>query len=246
MPSTLPPLTATATGSLEVHLLGLVDYDTALALQERLVYEISGRVDTQGVLLLCEHPPSISIGRQGSRSHVLASDHDLRACQMDVRWVARGGGAVVHALGQLAVTPILPLDRLQMDVGEYRLRLETALVAACRDQHVPAKRVPATPGVWCRGGQLASFGAALKYGTTLHGAVLNVDPDPAFLKMVDSSPPGERVTSLQVQRGRRVEMSAVRESIIRHFSAAFGYERVHVYTSHPLLQRTTQRVCLNV
>src|SRR5690606_6719713 len=126
-----------------------LDYDAALALQERLVYEISGRADTQGVLLLCEHPPLISIGRQGSSSHVLASGNDLRACQMDVRWVARGGGAVVHAIGQLCVTPILPLDRLQMDISEYRLRLETALVAACRDQHVPAKRVPATPGVWC-------------------------------------------------------------------------------------------------
>ena len=116
---------------------------------------------------------------------------------MDVRWVARGGGAIVHAIGQLAVTPILPLDRLQINVGEYRLRLETALVATCRDLRVPAKRVPATPGVWCRGGQLASFGAAVKYGTTLHGAVFNVDPDPGFLKMVDSFPPGERLTSLQ-------------------------------------------------
>jgi lipoyl(octanoyl) transferase len=246
MPSTLPPLTATATGSLEVHLLGLVDYDAALALQERLVYEISGRLDTQGVLLLCEHPPLISIGRQGSHSHVLASANDLRACQMDVRWVARGGGAAVHAIGQLCIKPILPLDRLQMDVSEFRLRLETALVAACRDQSVPAKRLPDTPGVWCRGGQLASFGAAVKYGTTLHGAVLNVDPDPGFLKMVDSSPAGERLTSLQVQRGRRIEMTSVRTSVIRHLSCAFGYERVHVYTSHPLLQRTTQRVCLNV
>jgi lipoyl(octanoyl) transferase len=246
MPSTLPPPTANATGSLEVHLLGLVDYDAALALQERLVYEISGRVDTQGVLLLCEHPPLISIGRQGSRSHVLASEHDLKACQMDVRWVARGGGAAVHAIGQLCITPILPLDRLQMNISEYRLRLETALVAACRDQRVAAKRVPSAPGVWCRGGLLASFGAAVKYGTTLHGAVLNVGPDPGFLKMVDSSPPGERVTSLQAQRGRRIEMSGVRESVIRQFSCAFGYERIHVYTSHPLLQRTTQRVCLNV
>ena len=246
MPDALPTPTAAVAGALQVHLLGLVDYDAALALQERLAYEVSGGIDTQGVLLLCEHPPMISIGRQGSRSHVLACDHDLAACQMQVRWVARGGGAIVHAPGQLAVTPILPLDRLQMNVSEYRLRLETALVAACREQQVPAKRTPDTPGVWCRGGQLASFGASLKYGTTLHGAVLNVHPDPAFLKMVDSSPPGVRVTSLEAQRGRRVQMNHVRESLLRHFSCAFGYERVHVYTSHPLLQRTTQRVCLNV
>jgi hypothetical protein len=63
--------------------------------------------------------------------------------------------------------------------------------------------------------------------------------------MVESSPPGERVTSLEVQRGRRVEMPKVRESVIRHVADAFGYERIHLYTSHPLLKQTTKRVCLH-
>jgi len=245
MRSTCPSPKATQAGSLEVHLLGLVDYDAAVALQERLVYEISGRVDTQGALLLCEHPPLITIGREGSRAHVLSSPHDLQACEMDVRWVARGGGAFVHALGQLAIIPILPLDRLPLSVSAYRTLLESALVATCKDLRVPAKRVADAPGVWCRGGQLASFGATVKQDTTLQGALLNVHPDPCFLRMVESSPPGERLTSLEIQRGRRIEMNSVRESVIHHLSTALSYERVHVYTGHPLLQRTTRRVCLN-
>ena len=237
--------TVPATGSLEVHLLGLVDFDAALALQERLVYEVSGRNDGQGVLLLCEHPPLITIGREGSRSHVLASQHDRQACEIDVRWVARGGGAIVHAIGQLAVYPILPLSQRAVGVGDYRRRVEDALVATCRDQHVPAKRVESSPGVWSRGGQLASFGAAVKNGVTCHGAYLNVHPDPSFLAMVETSPPGERLTSVEAQRGRPIKMASVRESVIHHLSQAFGYERVHTYTGHPLLKRTTQRVCLN-
>ena len=239
------PLPTALDSSLEAHLLGLVDYDAALALQERLVYEVSGRRDAQGVLLLCEHPPLITIGREGSRRHVQASQHDLDACEIPVRWVGRGGGAILHSPGQLAVHLILPLNRTGVGVGDFRRRVEEALLGACRDLRVPAKRSPAAPGVWCRGGQLAGFGAAIKNETTCFGAYLNVNPDPGFLRMVESSPPGERVTSLEVQRGRRVEMTKVRESMIRHLADAFEYERVHTYTSHPLLKRTVKRVCLH-
>ena len=61
---------ADTSAPLEVYLLGIVDFDSALFLQERLAYEISGRSDAMGTLLLCEHPPLITVGREGSRSHI--------------------------------------------------------------------------------------------------------------------------------------------------------------------------------
>ncbi|MBX3436447.1 MAG: hypothetical protein KF861_03080 [Planctomycetaceae bacterium] len=231
--------------SLEVYLLGMVDLDAALGLQERLVFDTSGRCDTQGTLLLCEHPPVISIGREGSRSQVLADPHELDASEIDVRWMARGGGAIVHAAGQLAVYPILPLDRLGCGLADFRRRLEESLIGACREMQVPVKRSDNAPGLWCRGGQLACFGAAIKNWTTYHGAYLNVSTDPGFLKMVDSSPPGERLTSLESQLQRPVPMHRVREAVMRHVAANFGYELTHVYTGHPLLQRTIRKVCLH-
>ena len=95
----LPPVS----DALEVHLLGLVESEAARFLQERLVYEISGRNDTLGGLLLCEHPPLVTIGREGNRDQLSVSDADLCARQVDVKWVSRGGGSLVHAPGQLAV-----------------------------------------------------------------------------------------------------------------------------------------------
>lgn len=229
--------------SLEVHLLGQVDYDAMLGLQERLVFEISGRGDRQGILLLCEHPPVITIGREGSRAHVLAESHDLEALEIDVRWIGRGGGAMIHAPGQLGVYPLLPLNRLSCGLLEFRQQLEEALLAACRDVELTARRMAGVPGLWCRGGQVASFGAAVKNWTSYHGAFLNVSIAPGFLRMVESFPIGERMTSLESELRRPVAMHKVREAVVRHIAGGFGYERTHVYTDHPLLVRTRRRVC---
>ena len=70
-----------------------------LSLQDRLVFELSNRSDTQGGLLMCEHPPLITVGREGSREHILASPQELISRELDVRWLNRGGGCLVHAPG---------------------------------------------------------------------------------------------------------------------------------------------------
>lgn len=236
---------AVLSAALEVHLLGLVEFEAVQSLQERLVFEISGRCDQQGALLLCEHPPLITLGREASCAHVLADAGDLRACEIDVRWIARGGGAIAHAPGQLAIYPILPLQRLGLGLLSYRLRLEETLAAVCRDLHVPAKRRAGEPGIWSRNGRVAFIGAAVKSWVSYYGAYLNVDQHPSFLGLASSDPGGERSTSLQSQRLQRVSMSAVRESTLRHVAEQFGYERIHVYGGHPLLKRTRQKVCLH-
>lgn len=244
-PDTAPKTTPAQTAALEVRLLGLVDFDAALALQERLVYELSGRDDAQGALLLCEHPPLITLGREASAAQVAADPEDLRACEIDVRWIARGGGTVVHAPGQLAVYPVLPLERLRLGLHEFRTRLEEAAVAVCHDMRVAARRCPSEPGLWSRCGQVAYFGAAVKSWVSYHGLFLNVDPDPSFLSLVARSSGGERATSLQSLRLRPVSMAGVRESMIRHIADRFGYGRYHIYTGHPWLKRTTQKVCVH-
>ncbi|MFG0297449.1 MAG: lipoyl(octanoyl) transferase LipB [Maioricimonas sp. JB045] len=236
---------AAQTASLEVHLLGLVDFDAALALQEYLVFETAGRTDAQGTLLLCEHPPLITMGREASRTHLQTVAAELRRLEIDVRWLSRGGGAAVHAPGQLAIYPILPLDRLQLGLMDFRQRLEDAAAATCREVRVPAKRSDAQPGLWSRGGHVAMFGAAVKSWVSYHGMYLNVAPRPQYLRMVQTNATGDQATSLQAQRLRRIPMHGVRESLIRHISNRFGYERVHVYTGHPALRRETRRIIVH-
>lgn len=228
--------------SLEVHLLGLVDFDAALFLQDRLVEELSQRTDGHGALLVCEHPPLITMGRTASRAHILCEPEELTARQIDVRWLNRGGGCVVHLPGQLAVYPIVPLARRDMRLVEFRKRLSDAVVGMCRELRVPAWRRPDAPGVWCRCGQLAQFGVAVRERISYHGMFLNVNPRLDALRLAQAQDGTERVTSLSAQRQRLTSMAAVRESIIRHVAEQLGYERFHLYTGHPLLHRTRRAV----
>lgn len=229
-------------GTLEVHLLGLVDFGSALGLQEQQIYELGGRDDTSGTLFLCEHPPVISMGRDASRADLLIDDEELERDEIPVVWVARGGGAFVHAPGQLALYLMLPLQRLGLGLGRFRELFERAVVESCHEVKVPAKRQPGEPGVWSRGGLLATFGAGVKSWVTWQGMFLNVAIDPQYLRLSVTNPAGARSTSMQSQRLDPVRLPQIREALIRQISNSFGYVRTDVSTGHPLLKRTTKRV----
>ena len=87
--------------SLQVYLLGTVDFEEMLQFQRRLVYEVSGD-RWRAMLVLCEHGPLISVGREGSLEHIGFEPHELAAREWPVRWVNRGGGCLLHLPGQLA------------------------------------------------------------------------------------------------------------------------------------------------
>ncbi len=228
--------------SLEIHLMGLVDYDSARFLQERLVYEISGRKDTQGGLLICEHPPLISVGREGSRAQILLDNDELASKQLDVKWMNRGGGALVHAPGQLAVYPIIPLNRKGFGLMEYRRRLEMAVVDMAMDLKVPAERFDDRPGVWCRCGQFAQTGISVKNWVSYHGLFINVCPSLDLQRSVQLLGISNRITSLSAQCVKPVEMHSVRSLLISHLADSLAYQDYHLYTGHPLLRRTKRKI----
>jgi lipoyl(octanoyl) transferase len=222
--------------SVETFLLGQVEFDTALALQQRLVFEAGGRADGQIALVLCEHPPLVTVGRIGSRTHIRMSPRELASRQLDVRWVNRGGGCLLHAPGQLAVYPIVPLAWHGFTVGDYLNRLQSGIVATLDELGIAGQTRLRTPGVWGRSGQLASIGVAVKCWTTYFGAYINVDPAMQAFRMIDSDPlGGTPASSLAAERRQPLKMATVRATIVRHLATAFGCERYHLYTGHPLV-----------
>ena len=85
--------------ALQVYLLGTVDFEALLRFQRRLHYEISGD-RSQAALILCEHPPLITVGRHGSRAHILMEPHELQVRGWRVRWVNRAGGCWLRLLAR--------------------------------------------------------------------------------------------------------------------------------------------------
>ena len=240
--STESPFANRMSNSLEVHLLGLLDFESALFLQERLLYEIAGREDTLGGLLICEHPPLITVGREGSRSDIRPDPHELEARQLKVRWVGRGGPAVLHSPGQLAVYPVLPLDRLNIGLSAFRRLLEEAVVDVCSDGKIKAWRDSRQAGVWCRTGRIATIGAAVKRWVSHQGLFVNVAPDPELADLVRYPGRDPRVSSFAAEPSRRNSMHAIRSGLIHHLAGRFRYADYHLYTGHPLLKRAKKRV----
>lgn len=236
-----PALPAQEPASLEVFLLGTVDFDAALHLQDRMIDELAGREDRRGMLLVCEHPPLVTIGREGAPDDLKADPRELASRQIPVRWVGRGGGVVVHAPGQLAVYPVVPLQRLGLSPAQLRSRLEEALIGVCDDLKLPAFRRDDAAGVWCRNGRVGSVGLAVKSWISCFGLFVNVAPSLALLQFVQP-PAGGRDTSLSIERHSGTLMHTVRAGLVQRVADVLGYERQHVYTGHPLLRRTLRRV----
>lgn len=229
---------AIATPPLEVFLLGLTEFEDAQRLQRRLVYDL-GEVGG-GALMLCEHFPTITVGRSGSRFHIAAEDDALRERGIRVRWVNRGGGCVLHLPGQVTGYLALSLQSLGLTLGSYLDRLHEALVETLAEFDLRATRRSDLPGVFLGHARVASVGVAVSRWITYYGFTLNVGPylDP-FDLLEEPGADGYllRQTSMESRRQRPAPMPRVRETLVRQLESAFGLERHHVYTDHPLVGR---------
>ena len=135
--------------------LGTIDYATGLQLQQQLV---SFRKDEKigDVLLLLEHSPVITLGRNAKADNVVASPELLTRRRVKLFECDRGGDVTFHGPGQIVGYPIFDLrahatpdgQRRTLGVIEFVRRLEEVLIRTCADFAIPAKRVPGLTGVW--------------------------------------------------------------------------------------------------
>lgn len=224
--------------ALEVYFLGRIDFDEAMLLQRRLVYEVGE--SGLAAMIMCEHDPVISVGRSGSRAHIKPDDEQLRAMSLKTRWVNRGGGCVLHVPGQLGVYFALPLDRLGIGVRGLIDGLHDSLIATLADFDVPGKRIDGKPGVFVGEERIASIGIAIDRWIAYHGLTLNIGAYLPFFRILDEPGPfsgGLRQTSMEAIRRRPAHQPAVRETLVRKIEERFSLRTHYIYTSHPSLAR---------
>jgi lipoyl(octanoyl) transferase len=240
--------------ALLAYFLDRLPFERCLELQRRLLVEVGDRDDGQIVLLLCEHPNLITIGRGGSPGNIRHDSPALKSREIEAIYVNRGGGCLLHCPGQLAIYPIVPLQWHGFTVGEFVERFQAGIVEALDDLNVPTRTLPGKHGLWGRTGQLAVLGVAVRNWVTYYGAYLNVDPPLGLFRLVESdpqqpSPPaplpkgeGRFMSSLMAERRGSIKMTMVRAALVGRLADAFGCDRYHLFTGHPYLrQKSGQR-----
>jgi lipoyl(octanoyl) transferase len=212
--------------------LGLVPYGPACELQRRLV-EVRKAGAIPDVLLLCEHPHVITLGRNGKRENLRASSHVLAQMNVEFRPTDRGGDVTYHGPGQIVGYPILDLAGHRRDVRWYVDRLEEVMIRTTADFGVVAKRLEDMHGVWIdtpSGEQkLGALGVHLSRWVTSHGFAYNVATDLRFFDLiVPCGNADKRATSLECALGRPIQCEEVRVRLTAHFGNVFGRALVSV------------------
>jgi lipoate-protein ligase B len=187
--------------------LGRIDYREAHALQKRLVDErASGRVGDQ--LLLLEHPPVLTLGKNSDPAHILASEADLASRGISVERIERGGEVTYHGPGQLVAYPIVRLHERGVLLRPFVRLLEDALVDTCHALGVEAARRDGHPGCWCdvdapNPRKIGALGLRIERGVSYHGIALNVSVELADFALIDPcGMPGVESTSIARESGR--------------------------------------------
>ena len=210
--------------TIEVIEAGTVPYGEGLEWQRQLAEDrIAGRL-SHDVLLLLEHPPVVTLGRNSHAAHL------LRPQGIEVFEVERGGDITFHGPGQLVGYPILDLRAYKQDLHWYLRTLEQALIAALRVLDIPAERNPGFTGVWTRGRKIASIGIHVKQWVSWHGFALNVSTDLAhFERIVPCGIPGVVMTSVAREQGAGSREQLWDESVaavVTGFQNVFGVDPI--------------------
>lgn len=208
---------------LRIRWLGKLSYLEAWDLQKAIWQgRVEGRADDY--LLLLEHPPVFTVGRNGDGSNLLVGPEAIRGAE--VHHVDRGGDITFHGPGQLVGYPILRLTDPKQ-VVPYVRKLEQVLIDTLAGFGVEGWREEGLTGVWTRLGKVAAIGVRVSKQVTMHGFALNLDPQMSYFEMMNPCGIKDRsVTSLSALTGRRVSLEEAVGALIPNFVRVFGSERV--------------------
>jgi lipoyl(octanoyl) transferase len=202
--------------ALQSRWLGRLAYQPALDLQEKNVAaRASGEIPDQ--LLLLEHDPVYTIGRQRDRSSLGPA-----ALPHPVVEINRGGQATFHGPGQLVGYFIFDLQKLTPDLHLFLRWIEEGLIVLLQDYGLAAQRREGLTGVWIEDRKIASIGVGVRRWITMHGFGLNVGSDlSGYEAITPCGIAGVTMTSLSRELGREISVEEAATEASRVFTAVY-------------------------
>jgi len=212
-------------------------------------------------LVLLEHTPVITMGRNARAEHVVAGREQLNRREIEVYECDRGGDVTFHGPGQLVGYPIFDLFGYSPRIGavEFVRKIEEAVIRTCVGFGIDAGRLPGLTGVWAstRGGgeaekdsktgeaserfsqrKIAAIGVHISRGVTSHGFALNVNTDLDYFRLIVPCGISDKpVTSMECELGFSPELTSVAETVARGFGQVFNAQILWVRNLDELLGR---------
>ena len=203
--------------------LGVIDYKDAWDLQKKL-FNSRYQKEIDDTLLLLEHPHTYTLGKTADRKNLIAEDKFLDQNKISVYDIDRGGDITYHGPGQIVGYPIIDLTGWQEDTHKYLRALEEIIINTCAEYNITAGRDKEYTGVWVGDKKIAAIGIKVTRWITMHGFAFNVNTD---LSLFDGIIPcgikGKKVTSIQNELSRTIDVNEVKSIILKNFTEVFEY-----------------------
>ena len=219
--------------------LGLIDYKEAWDYQESLFKENidikirvrNGETDlsTQNYLLFCEHPHVYTLGKSGKQENLLLDEKGLEENEATYYKINRGGDITYHGPGQLVAYPIFDLDHFFPDIHKYMRFLEEAVISTLKRYGIESGRVEGLTGVWIEGDtprarKICAMGVKSSRWVTMHGIGFNINSDLSyFSNIIPCGIDDKAVTSLERERGEKVDMDEIKSVLKEELAKQFQY-----------------------
>lgn len=201
--------------------LGHADYKEVWDLQTKIHLEKqNGRTDD--IIYTAEHNHVYTLGKSGSRDHILLSEEEMAANGISYYEIDRGGDITYHGPGQLVVYPIIDLNNYYKDTHRYLRDLEEVVIRTLAELGITGTRDEEFTGVWVGEEKICAIGIKVSRWITMHGIALNVNTELEYFdKIIPCGIFHKGVTSIKKELKKEADINGVKKLILKNFDAVF-------------------------
>lgn len=207
----------------QIRSCGVQHYKAGLLLQEEARQRVASS-EWDGILLLLQHSPVITVGRSGGKENLIESIEGLKAREIEYVESARGGNITCHNPGQLVGYPVLNLSCWREDVHWYARQLEEVLIRTLKEYGVSAGRKAKYTGVWVGDQKIAAMGISVRRWITGHGFALNISNDLNLFRSIVPCGIEEFGVTRLANLIECADLAEVEKRLIKQFSEVFSAE----------------------
>jgi lipoyl(octanoyl) transferase len=218
---------------IEIVDLGKMDYQAAWDFQENILQQQIAKKrenkSTENHLYFVEHPPVYTLGKSGNENNVLLNEKELESKGIQFYKTNRGGDITYHGPGQIVGYPIIDLENFKTDIGWYLRSLEEIIIKTLGEFKILGDRSKGETGVWLEPSikgqerKICAMGVRCSRWVTMHGFALNVNTNlNHFDYMIPCGIQNKKVTSMQQELLKEIDIELVKQSIGKHFQQLFS------------------------